>query len=105
MKRSLLVLFAGLAMLPLSSMAAVRVVVGRPGWYGPGWYGPGWGYPGPIYRTYGPPTGDVKLDTHMKDAQVFVNGAYAGETGKLKTMHLRPGNYNIEIRDRGRTVF
>jgi hypothetical protein len=106
MKRSLLVLLAALTFLPLTSPAAVRVFVGPRSGYGPGWYGPGWGW-GPGYYGYrvGPPTGDVKLDTHVKDAQVFINGAFAGETGKLKTMHLRPGNYNIEIRNAGRTVY
>jgi hypothetical protein len=107
MKRSLLVLLAVLSLMPLSSMAAVRGVVVVGPRYVPGWYGPRWGWGGPIYRPYfvGPVTGDVKLDTRVKDAQVFINGAYAGETGKLKTMHLRPGNYNIEIRSAGRTVF
>jgi len=35
----------------------------------------------------------------MKDASVFVDGGYAGTVGKLKTFHLRPGAYNIELRD------
>jgi hypothetical protein len=35
----------------------------------------------------------------MKDASVFVDGGYAGTVGKLKTFQLRPGSYNIELRD------
>ena len=31
--------------------------------------------------------------------------AYAGTTHQNKTMHLRPGNYNIEIRENGQTPF
>jgi hypothetical protein len=49
--------------------------------------------------------GEVRLDTRVKDAQVFVNGAYAGTTHDNKTMHLRPGSYNLEIREGGRTQF
>jgi len=34
-----------------------------------------------------------------------VNGAYAGTIGELKTMHLKPGTYDIEVRDSERTDF
>ena len=79
------------------------VVIAGPaiGW---GWYGPYWGpfpygyYPG---YNYGPAMGAVKFDTKLKSAEVFINGAYAGTVGKLKTLHLRPGNYNIEVRAPG----
>ena len=47
----------------------------------------------------------MKLDTKVKDAQVFINGAFAGTTKQNKTMHLRPGSYNIEIREGGQTPF
>jgi len=113
MKKSLLILAAAVGMLaPMSAPAAVRgrVVVGRPyfggGWYRPYW-GPSWGmgpYWGPSYYV-DENVGQVKLDTHAKDADVFLNGAYAGTTHDNKTMHLRPGTYNIEIREGGRTEF
>ncbi len=109
MKKGLLTLAAALMTLaPMSASAAIRgvVVVGRP-YFGYGWYAPYWGpYWGP-YGGYGyyPNSGEVKLDTKVKDAQVFINGAYAGTTHDNKTMHLRPGNYNIEIREGGRTPF
>jgi hypothetical protein len=107
MKKSLLILAAAFSMLaPVSAPAAVRgmVVVGRPwgGWYRPYW-GPG-PYWGPSY-VIDQNVGDVKLETKVKDAQVFINGAYAGTTHDNKTMHLRPGSYNIEIREAGRTQF
>jgi hypothetical protein len=97
---------------PMTSSAAVRgfVVVGRPyygGWYAPYW-GPYWGpYGGLGYGGYyaNPYAGEVKLDTKVKDAQVFINGAYAGTTHENKSMQLRPGNYNIEIREAGRTQY
>jgi hypothetical protein len=108
-EKGLLILAAALMTLaPVSASAAIRgfVVVGRPyyGWYSPFWtsyWGP-YGY----YGYYGyPNAGEVKLDTKVKDAQVFINGAYAGTTHENKTMHLRPGSYDIEIREAGRTQF
>ena len=115
MRKQLLVLAAALMTLaPLRASAAVRgfVVYGRPyygGWYGGwgGWYSPFWG---PYWAPYGgyyahPNAGEVKIDTKVKDAQVFINGAYAGTTHENKSMYLRPGSYNIEIREGGRTPF
>jgi PEGA domain len=111
MKKGLLILAASLMTLaPVNAPAAVRafVSVGRPYYYG-GFYRPFWGaYWGPAYGmpyyAY-PNAGEVKLDTKVKDAGVFINGAYAGTTHENKSMHLRPGNYNIEIRQAGRTEF
>jgi len=110
MKKGLLTLAVALMSLaPMSASAAVRVWVGGPRVvYGGGWYSPFWGpYWGPYYGYYGyyPNSGEVKLDTKVKDAQVFINGAYAGTTKENKTMHLRPGTYNIEIRENGQTPF
>jgi hypothetical protein len=115
MKKGLLVLAAAAAMslVPMSASAArVRVGFGfAPGiyGYGGGFYSPFWGsywgpgYVGPYYAY--PNSGEVKLDTKVKDAQVFINGAYAGVTKDNKTMRLRPGNYNIEIREGGQVAF
>jgi hypothetical protein len=59
---------------------------------------------GPVY--YGNPNiGEVKLDTKVKDAQVFINGAYAGTTHDNKSMHMFPGNYRIEIVEAGQTRY
>jgi hypothetical protein len=112
MKKGILVLAAALMTLaPTTASAAIRggVFIGGPGFYG-GWYGPYWGpyawgpYWGPYYYGY-PNAGEVKLDTKVKDAQVFINGSYAGTTKEDKTMHLRPGSYNIQIREGERTAF
>ena len=105
MKR-LMMLFtlAVVTMAPLGAFARpVRVFVApRFAW---GWYSPYWGpYPYP-YGLYAPHTGALKLDTNVKDAEVYVDGAYAGTVGKLKTMNLRPGSYEIEVRALGRTQF
>jgi len=72
------------------------------GWY-PGWYGGGW-Y-GPRYY-YGPPAGKVKIVTEAKGNSVYVDGGFAGVTGKLKKFQLRPGAHTIEFRDpSGKTYY
>jgi hypothetical protein len=65
-----------------------------PAFYGPVWYGPAWVGP----YGYVPNAGSVKIDTHMKDAAVFVDGGYAGTVGQLKTFHLRAGAHDLELR-------
>ena len=106
MKKGLLILAASLmTLVPVSAPAAVRafVTVG-PSFYG-GSYRPYWG---PMYGPYyyaNPNAGEIKLDTKVKDAGVFINGAYAGTTHDNKTMHLRPGTYNLEIREAGSTRY
>ena len=117
MKKGLLTLGAALMMLaPMGASAAVRVAVGRPvvvarPYYYGGFYRPFWGaYWGPVWGPsygyyYNPNSGEVKLETKVKDAEVFINGAFAGTTKENKTMHLRPGNYNIEIKEGGNTQF
>src|SRR4030095_12734491 len=99
MKKLLLVMAAFAAMLPMNAFARGRVAVFvgpsfRP--LGYGWYGPSYGmYPyGPYFGT--PNAGQVKVDTKVKDAEVFINGSYAGMVKDLKTMTMGPGNYNIE---------
>jgi hypothetical protein len=105
-KLMLICLTAAMLMAPLASYAQpVRVFVAPR--FGLGWYSPYWGpYPYPYgYYNYVPTTGAVKFDTDVKDAEVYIDGAYAGTVGKLKTMNLRPGAYNIEVRAPGRTQF
>ena len=52
-----------------------------------------------------PYAGEVKLETKVKDAGVFINGAYAGTTHQNKSMYLRPGSYNLEVKEAGKTVY
>jgi len=108
MKKMMLLASAALMLLPLTAAARVGIFVGS-GFAPMGWYGYGYG---PFYRPYPygayygvPNAGQVKLDTKVKDAQVFVDGAYAGTSGKLKTMWMRPGTYTIELRATGQTQF
>lgn len=118
MKR-LLVLAAVLVMLaPVSASAQHHpghghvFIGGGIGW-GPYWgsyWGPYWGpYWGagwwaPVYDRYAN-TGEIKLDTRVRDAQVFINGAYLGLAHDNKTIHLRPGAYKIEVREPGRQPY
>jgi hypothetical protein len=85
---------------------------GYPGYYGyygygypyyggyPYYYGPG--YPGYVAVVPGRPYGAVRLDLPERDAQVFVDGAYAGVVdnydGSLQSLNLEPGTHQIEIR-------
>jgi hypothetical protein len=94
----------------------VGPVVARPvvvpyGYYGPAYYGYG-PYYYPYYR-YGYPAypvggalGGVKIDSHMKNASVYVDGGYVGPISKFKHFGLRPGNHDIEMRDmNGAVIF
>ena len=92
-----------MALLPGAAFARGGVVVVGPvgpyGWYGP-YYGP-YGYGAyPVANA-----GEIKLDTDVKDAEVLINGSYAGTVRKLKTMTMRPGNYDISVRAPGRETF
>lgn len=50
--------------------------------------------------------GEVKIDTHWKNAQVFIDGGYAAKIKEAKKFALRPGNHDIELRDaEGQTLF
>ncbi|MBI4165594.1 MAG: hypothetical protein HY508_07665 [Acidobacteria bacterium] len=71
------------------------------GWgYGPysPWWGPWPGHYGPYYYAE-PTTGEVKIETKLKGYPIYVDGGYAGVTGKLKKFRLQPGNHTIAIRD------
>ena len=71
--------------------------------YGPfAWpyYNPFWGPHPAIYPGYSnaPEAGKVVLRNAAADAQVYIEGGYAGEAGKLKSLHLQPGVYKLEVR-------
>jgi hypothetical protein len=102
-----------LAVAPMASAQRRVIIVRRPGpvfvgpgfYYGPSYYDPWW-Y-GPRYTYYATPNaGEVKLETKMKDASVYVDGGYAGTAEKLKKFPLRAGTHDIELRDSdGYTLF
>ena len=108
MKKLILVALMAITMLPAVGSARVFVGVGPRFGYGYGYgYGPYWG--GPYYGGYPvyavPTTGAVKFDGHDKAASVFVNEAFAGTVGQVKTLHLRPGSYVIQVTEPGRVPF
>jgi hypothetical protein len=68
--------------------------------FGPwGWYGPAYG---PYYGGYPvfshPNAGQLRIDTKVKEAQVFINGAYAGTAKEMKSTWLKQGDYQVEVR-------
>jgi hypothetical protein len=97
-------LIASAVMAPTAE-AAARVIV-RPGYgfhYGPSFYSRPWG---PAYVYPVAPRGEVKIEAVTRGESIYVDGGYAGLTGKLKKFSLRPGNHLIEVRDpSGRDVF
>jgi hypothetical protein len=104
MKKNLLAGIALAGLLAAAAEAAPRraavIVRGGYGYHygGMGWYDPFWGHYG--YGPYfgQPNAGSVKFETRFKEAAVYINGGYAGTVGKLKTLDLRAGEYNIEVR-------
>jgi hypothetical protein len=89
-------------LVPAASAQRGRVFIGAGfgpgyGWYGPYSYWGPYGYYGPAYGPSSP--GQVKLVTQNKDAQVYVDGGFAGTAGKLKKFWLAPGQHDIELRD------
>jgi hypothetical protein len=79
--------------------------------YGYGGYGygyPGYGYPGysgygysGAYRAYG----GVRIDLEERDAEVYVDGYYAGVVddfdGNFQQLNVEPGPHRIEVRASG----
>jgi hypothetical protein len=91
-------------LVPAPASAGVRVGLGfYGGYYGPiypyGFYGP---YPYPYAYPYGyyaaRPLGEVKIKSPDDDAQIFINGAFAGRAHDLKRFYLVPGTYSFEQR-------
>ncbi len=66
-------------------------------YYGPGYYPPAYGVPAVGYDF-----GGVRLRIRPRDAQVFVDGNYAGLVddfdGSFQQLRLEPGGHKIEIR-------
>ncbi|MGZ4786966.1 MAG: PEGA domain-containing protein [Terriglobales bacterium] len=40
----------------------------------------------------------MKLINASKDAEVYIDNAYAGKAGDLKRISIKPGAYNLELR-------
>lgn len=95
-----------LAMAPTASAQRIRsrVVIVGPGTF----FGPFYPYYG--YYPYPPAYmavnyGEIKIDTHRKDAEVYIDGGYAARIKETKKFALRPGNHQIELRDSDGTFY
>ena len=71
------------------------------GYYGFGWPGPYW-YPPAYYGPYwGGAGGSVRLQVMPRDAEVFVDGYFAGTVddfdGTFQRLHVDPGDHEIEL--------
>lgn len=53
------------------------------------------------YGSYGYPVGELRLKVHPNDAQVFIDGYYAGRVddfdGVFQSLRLEEGEYQVEI--------
>ncbi len=74
-----------------------------PFWYGDPWYGlqyPWRPYPSP-YRYYGYDEASVRFDVKPKEAEVYVDGYYAGVVddfdGTFQRLRVEPGEHEIEL--------
>ena len=70
------------------------------GWYDP-WFAP---YYAPVYYAPQANNGQVNLQTADKNADVYLDGAYAGPASKLKSFWLAPGVYQLELRAAGQAT-
>jgi len=79
---------------------------GRGSFYFDGFYNSYVFYPHTVirydtYGTYGYPTGELRLQVKPRDAQVFIDGSYAGTVdqfdGIFQSLRLEDGEYQVEI--------
>jgi hypothetical protein len=82
-----------------------------PGYYSPFFYDP-WLYdpwigysffPSPVFLIPQPDKGQVNLQGSYKDAEVYLDDAYAGTAATLKKFWLAPGVYDLEVRRKDQT--
>ena len=96
-------------------LGTIGVGVGYTRFSGPFFYNPFWfGYypygfydpffPSPFFApgffegySYSGGKGEVKLSGAPKNAEVFLNGGYAGTASKLKSIWLEPGAYDLSV--------
>ena len=77
-----------------------------PGYYPPFFYDPWIGYSyfgSPVFLLPQPDKGQVSLQGAHKDAEVYLDSAYAGTAGTLKKFWLAPGVYDLEVRTKDQT--
>jgi len=76
-----------------------RVEVVHPFLYDPFWGGPAYPYPHPYAYPYS--EADIKTQVTPKEAEVYVDGFYAGQAndfdGVFKRLHVAPGGHAITL--------
>src|SRR5262249_40362156 len=55
--------------------------------------------------SYGTDKGRIKLAAEPKQAEVYIDGAYAGTADRLKTIWLEPGAYDLSVSYAGHESF
>ncbi len=87
--------------------ATTRIIVRSGPFYSPfydPWYGFGWG---PAYPQYGGyrTAATIRIDVQPRDAQVYVDGYYAGVVddfdGAFQRLHVEPGGHEIVVYKEG----
>lgn len=83
-----------------------------PYWYTPLFWDPFWSYYAPFYHPgfftgfpYADDKGEVRLTAEPRQAEVFLDGAYAGTADHLKSIWLEPGAYSLSVRAANREPF
>ena len=76
-------------------------------YYAYGFWDPFWSpsSPYPVDLAYGSGKGELQLKADPKDAEVFIDGAYAGTVQRLKNIWLDPGAYDLSFSAAGREPF
>jgi hypothetical protein len=78
-----------------------------PGYYPPFYYGPAFGpwgdYSSPILLVPQADKGQISLQGSNKDAEVYLDNAYAGTAATLKKFWVAPGVYDLEVRQKNHT--
>ena len=97
--------FAGMLLLGSAPTASAqrRIIVVQPApvfFPGPYWWGPyPYAYPGDYLSAH---YGFVKIDKHHQDKNdsVYIDGGYAAKLKDAGKFALKPGNHDVELRDR-----
>lgn len=112
MRTKLLIAFGCLLLFPAMN-SAQRRFHGRPGfvyvrpypvyrYYDPFW--DPWYHRQGYYGWTNPNQGEIQFKDFDKHADVYINGSFAGEVGKVNNMSLAPGSYDVVVKSHGEQI-